>query len=93
MVNYFYLGAFALLTVFRIFNIKRSRFRMRVMNKYIRLLTLVPIFCFSSSGYTHDLEAAIASNERTPSYASRDEYRNPYETLTFFEIKSRYEGR
>ncbi len=58
------------------------------MNKYIRLLTLVPIFCFSSSGYTHDLETAIASNERTPSYASRDEYRNPYETLTFFEIKS-----
>lgn len=58
------------------------------MNKYIRLLTLVPIFCFSSSGYTHDLETAIASNERTPSYASRDKYRNPYETLTFFEIKS-----
>ena len=63
------------------------------MNKYIRLLTLVPIFCFSSSANTHDLETAIASNERTPSYASRDEYRNPYETLTFFEIKSRYEGR
>jgi len=58
------------------------------MNKYIRLLTLVPIFCFSSSGHTHDLEAAIASNERTSNYALRDEYRNPYETLTFFEIKS-----
>ena len=58
------------------------------MNKYIRLLTLVPIFCISSYANTHDLETAIASNERTPSYASRDEYRNPYETLTFFEIKS-----
>src|SRR5210317_1154157 len=58
------------------------------MNKYIRLLTLVTIFCFSSSGYTHDLKNAIASKERTPSYVSRDEYRNPHETLTFFQIKS-----
>ena len=58
------------------------------MNKYIRLLTILPIFCFSLFGYTHDLETAIASNERTPNYASRDEYRNPLETLTFFGIES-----
>ena len=58
------------------------------MNKYIRLLTILPIFCFSSFGYTHDLETAIASNERTSNYAVRDQYRNPYETLTFFGIES-----
>ena len=58
------------------------------MNKYIRLLTLAPIFFLSSYAHTHDLETAIASNERTSNYALRDEYRNPYETLTFFEIKS-----
>ena len=58
------------------------------MNKYIRLLTILPIFCFSLFGYTHDLETAIASNERTHNYASRDEYRNPLETLTFFGIES-----
>lgn len=57
------------------------------MNKYIRLLTIVTIFCFSASGYTHDLKTAISSKERTPSYVLRDSYRNPYETLTFFEIK------
>ena len=39
------------------------------MNKYTRLLTILPIFCFSSYAYTHDLETAIASNERTPNYA------------------------
>ena len=58
------------------------------MNKYFRLLTILPIFCLSSLGYTHNLRTAIDSNERTSDYALRDEYRNPYKTLNFFEIKS-----
>ena len=41
-------------------------------------------FCaFISS---HDLESAIQSKERSLKNMARDEYRNPYETLKFFEI-------
>ena len=36
---------------------------------------------------SHDLEAAISSEERSPKNVTRDSSRHPYETLTFFEIK------
>tara|TARA_X000001036_G_scaffold423627_1_gene447771 strand:+ start:26 stop:808 length:783 start_codon:yes stop_codon:yes gene_type:complete len=42
-------------------------------------------FCaFISS---HDLESAIQSKERSLKNMARDEYRNPHQTLGFFEIK------
>lgn len=34
-----------------------------------------------------DLEAVLASSHRTPAYVERDQYRHPFETLTFFEVK------
>ena len=37
---------------------------------------------------SHTLEKAISSNEREAKNILRDSYRNPYETLSFFEIKS-----
>ena len=36
---------------------------------------------------SHDLEAAISSEQRSVKNVSRDSSRHPYETLTFFEIK------
>ncbi len=35
----------------------------------------------------HALKAAIAGSQRTPANAARDNFRHPYETLTFFGIK------
>jgi len=35
----------------------------------------------------HDLESAINSSDRTEAYKARDKYRNPYETINFFQIK------
>ena len=46
------------------------------------ILTGLPIFINS-----HDLESAISSSDRTEAYKLRDKYRNPYETINFFEIK------
>ena len=37
---------------------------------------------------SHALKEAIQSTERSPEYVLRDQYRNPYETLTFFGIES-----
>ena len=52
------------------------------------LLSIV-IFCsFTSHIFSHDLESAINSSDRSSKNIVRDEYRNPYETLSFFEIKS-----
>ena len=41
----------------------------------------------SLPSWSHDLEAAIASDARSPKNVERDKYRNPYETLNFFQIK------
>ena len=52
------------------------------------LLSIV-IFCsFTSHIFSHDLESAINSSDRSSKNIVRDEYRNPYETLSFFEIES-----
>ena len=40
------------------------------------------------SGNSHSLEGARNSKDRDPKNTLRDEYRNPYETLTFFKIRS-----
>ncbi len=55
----------------------------------IRSLSTVFLVLFLSHGlFSHSLEDAISSSERTESYKQRDQYRNPLETLTFFEIES-----
>lgn len=41
----------------------------------------------SLPSWSHSLEAAIVSDARSPKNVERDKYRNPYETLTFFQIK------
>jgi len=52
------------------------------------LLSII-IFCsFTTHIFSHDLEGAINSSDRSSKNIVRDEYRNPYETLTFFEIES-----
>lgn len=57
------------------------------MSKLISLLSLSFLFSFSSFSSAHDLMAAIQSEDRSPKNIARDEYRNPAETLTFFQIK------
>jgi predicted methyltransferase len=42
---------------------------------------------FLPSLNSHNLEAAISSEQRSPKNITRDSSRHPYETLTFFEIK------
>ena len=57
------------------------------MIKLLSLLSLSFLFSFSFDISAHDLKAAIQSEDRTPKNILRDEYRNPFETLTFFQIK------
>ena len=52
------------------------------------LLSILVLFSFATHSFSHDLEAAINSNDRDSKNINRDEYRNPYETLSFFGIKS-----
>jgi len=35
----------------------------------------------------HDLKSAVDSMDRTEAFKVRDKYRNPYETISFFQIK------
>ena len=51
------------------------------------LLIPILITTLSLPSWSHDLEAAIASDTRSPQNIERDKYRNPYETLNFFQIK------
>lgn len=57
------------------------------MIKLLSFLYLSFLFSFSSISSAHDLLAAIQSEDRSPKNVLRDEYRNPFETLTFFQIK------
>mgnify|MGYP005671455613 FL=1 len=52
------------------------------------LLSILILCSFSTHVFSHDLEGAINSSDRSSKNIVRDEYRNPYETLTFFEIES-----
>ena len=51
------------------------------------LLFITSVVLFSSFNHAHSLENAINSKDRSSKNISRDKYRNPYETLSFFEIK------
>ena len=57
------------------------------MSKLISLLSLSFLFSFSSFSSAHDLMAAIQSEDRSSKNVVRDDFRNPAETLTFFQIK------
>ena len=52
------------------------------------LLSILSIFLFTTQSFSHDLEAAINSSDRDSKNITRDEYRHPYETLSFFGIES-----
>lgn len=52
------------------------------------LLSILVLFSFATHGFSHDLEAAINSDDRDSKNINRDKYRNPYETLSFFGIQS-----
>ena len=56
--------------------------------KIIKLLTFISFMLLPLTIESHSLKGAINSKERDPKNALRDEYRNPYETLTFFKIES-----
>ena len=58
---------------------------MKISSKSVVFLIL---FSFILPASSHDLKAAIESHGRSTKNMARDEYRNPYETLSFFEIKS-----
>ena len=59
------------------------------MNKINLLLPLLIVLSTSSiNTIAHDLEGAINSSDRTEKNVLRDKYRNPYETISFFGIKS-----
>ena len=59
---------------------------MKKINLLLPIFTFLLLFSFNS--VAHDLKAAIDSDDRTPKNKLRDKYRNPYETITFFGIKS-----
>ena len=52
------------------------------------ILSILILCSFTTHVFSHDLEGAINSSDRSSKNIVRDEYRNPYETLSFFEIKS-----
>tara|TARA_B100001057_G_scaffold287306_1_gene287384 strand:- start:236 stop:1030 length:795 start_codon:yes stop_codon:yes gene_type:complete len=56
---------------------------------YIKILSLLVFgLSYNLNLFSHNLEEAVKSMDRDPKNVSRDIYRNPYETLSFFEIKS-----
>ena len=57
------------------------------MKNLFKLVSLLIFLSFPSIATSHNLQAAIDSEDRTPKNVIRDEFRNPYETLSFFEIK------
>ena len=61
---------------------KKNKFYIKVLSLFIFGLA------YNSSLFSHNLEEAVESMDRDPKNVSRDIYRNPYETLSFFEIKS-----
>ena len=52
-----------------------------------KIIAFVFLMSFLPTLNSHDLEAAISSEQRSVKNVSRDSSRQPYETLTFFEIK------
>ena len=52
------------------------------------ILSILILCSFTTHVFSHDLEGAINSSDRSSKNIVRDEYRNPYETLSFFEIES-----
>ncbi len=58
------------------------------MKKSLLLVISLLTLSFFPNTYAHDLKGAIASDDRTPKNVVRDVYRNPYQTLDFFGIKT-----
>ena len=58
------------------------------MKKINIFLSLVISLSIPSFLKAHDLQGAINSSDRTPKNVMRDKYRNPYETITFFNIEA-----
>ena len=54
-----------------------------------KILTTLYFFMiiFVSNLEAHNLQESIKSDHRSPSNIIRDDFRHPYETLSFFEIK------
>ena len=57
------------------------------MKSYSPLIFFSLVFFLIPSLSAHSLEEAINSKDRSLENIKRDQYRNPYETLRFFEIK------
>ena len=57
------------------------------MNKLLNFLSLVCLLSFPFFISGHELTSAIQSEDRSPKNAERDKFRNPEETLNFFQIK------
>ncbi len=55
------------------------------------LFLILPCFCifYMKLVFSQSLESVINSKNRTPSYIERDKYRNPLETLNFFQINNK----
>ena len=67
----------------------KKYFKIICMNKINLLFPLLIVLSTSSiKTIAHDLEGAINSSDRTEKNVLRDKYRNPYETISFFGIKS-----
>ena len=60
---------------------------MKNYRTYTYLSFLNIIFFLTPFTSAHSLEDAINSQDRSPKNVARDQYRNPYKTLSFFEIK------
>ena len=69
------------------FKERLNKFRIKKMNKLLNFLTLVFLISVPSYISAHDLMAAVQSEDRSLKNIERDQYRNPTETLSFFEIK------
>ena len=60
---------------------------MKNYRTYTYLSFLNIIFFLTPFTSAHSLEDAVNSQDRSPKNVARDQYRNPYKTLSFFEIK------
>ena len=62
---------------------------MKKIHQFLGLLLFTAIFSANIQTAHHEdpLLEAINNSDRNIKYSSRDAYRNPYQTLSFFQIK------
>lgn len=59
---------------------------------FILFFTTLPLIAYSQVSFDQLIDEALAEKHRTPAYIERDKYRNPKDTLLFFNSLFRHKS-